>query len=633
MALSVLDLFSVGIGPSSSHTVGPMRAAKLFADGLKSDGQPELTTARVQAELFGSLGATGRGHGSDKAVVLGLQGQDPETVDTDTADDQVAAAAPATPNCGSAATTGWTSTGTRTWSCTAASRLPAHPNGMTFRALDHAGAVLSERSYYSDRRRLRRRRATPTARDQVVADDTPLPYPFTTGRRTAGHLPARGHVRSRDVMLANELVWRTEAELREKLLALWAVMRQCVDNGCAAEGILPGGLNVRAPRRRTLLLRTLTRPDPRRQSDPLRAMEWVNLFALAVNEENAAGGRIVTAPTNGAAGIVPAVLHYYVKFVPGADDDGVVRFLLTAAAVGILFKINASISGAEVGCQGEVGSACSMAAGGLCEVLGGTPEQVENAAEVGIEHNLGLTCDPVGGLVQIPCIERNAIASVKAINAARLALHGDGSHKVSLDKAIKTMRETGADMKTKYKETSRGGLAVNVDRVLTMAENQSPDTVEHVLTLDCPESPGIVHAVSGFLLEHGCDIIDSKQFDDRCDGHFFMRRPLRLGRRCDTTADTLRDAFAPVADKFGMSWQLEPHGTKRRVLIMVSKFEHCLNDLLFRARTGELPIDDRRRGLQPPDHRRTWSNGTASRSSTCPSPPAPSPRPRTGCWS
>jgi L-serine dehydratase len=261
-----------------------------------------------------------------------------------------------------------------------------------------------------------------------------------------------------DVMLANELAWRSEAELREELLKLWAVMRECVDNGCAAEGILPGGLNVR--RRAPSLFKTLTADTG--VTDPLRAMEWVNLYALAVNEENAAGGRIVTAPTNGAAGIVPAVLHYYTKFVPGANDDGVIRFLLAAAAVGILFKINASISGAEVGCQGEVGSACSMAAAGLCEVLGGTPEQVENAAEVGIEHNLGLTCDPVGGLVQIPCIERNAIASVKAINAARLSLHGDGSHKVSLDKAIKTMRETGADMKTKYKETSRGGLAVNV---------------------------------------------------------------------------------------------------------------------------------------------------------------------------
>jgi L-serine dehydratase len=454
MALSVLDLFSVGIGPSSSHTVGPMRAAKLFADGLKSEGHLG-STRRVQAELFGSLGATGRGHGSDKAVVLGFKGLDPETVDTSTADDQVAAAA----------------LDAELWVCGdhrvdfnwdedvvlhRRKSLPAHPNGMTFRALDHAGTVLSERSFYSigggfvvD--------GDADASDRVVADATVLPYPFSTADELL-EICSREGMSISEVMLANELTWRSEADLREKLLGLWAVMRECVDNGCAAEGILPGGLNVR--RRAPSLFKTLAADTG--VTDPLRAMEWVNLFALAVNEENAAGGRIVTAPTNGAAGIVPAVLHYYVKFVPGANEDGVVRFLLTAAAVGILFKINASISGAEVGCQGEVGSACSMAAAGLCEVLGGTPEQVENAAEVGIEHNLGLTCDPVGGLVQIPCIERNAIASVKAINAARLALHGDGSHKVSLDKAIKTMRETGADMMSKYKETSRGGLAVNV---------------------------------------------------------------------------------------------------------------------------------------------------------------------------
>ncbi|MET3205053.1 UNVERIFIED_ORG: L-serine dehydratase [Arthrobacter sp. UYEF13] len=454
MALSALDLFSVGIGPSSSHTVGPMRAAKLFADGLKSGGLLSSTT-RVRAELFGSLGATGRGHGSDKAVVLGLQGLDPETVDTSTADDQVAAAAldAELMICGDHRVD-------FNWDEDVVlhrrKSLPAHPNGMSFQALDHTGTVLRERSFYSigggfvvD--------GDADSGDRVVADDTALPYPFTSADELLAICRREGMSIS-DVMLANELVWRSEAELREKLLALWAVMRECVDNGCAAEGILPGGLNVR--RRAPSLFKTLTADTG--VTDPLRAMEWVNLFALAVNEENAAGGRIVTAPTNGAAGIVPAVLHYYVKFVPGADEDGVVRFLLAAAAVGILFKINASISGAEVGCQGEVGSACSMAAAGLCEVLGGTPEQVENAAEVGIEHNLGLTCDPVGGLVQIPCIERNAIASVKAINAARLSLHGDGSHKVSLDKAIKTMRETGADMKTKYKETSRGGLAVNV---------------------------------------------------------------------------------------------------------------------------------------------------------------------------
>ncbi|WP_423183808.1 L-serine ammonia-lyase [Arthrobacter sp. NyZ413] len=459
MALSVLDLFSIGIGPSSSHTVGPMRAAKQFTDGLESSGQL-AATVRVQAELFGSLGATGRGHGSDKAVVLGLQGESPETVDTRTADDQVAAAA-----LDAELRIGGHHRVDFNWEedmlLHRRKSLPAHPNGMTFRALDHAGEVLRERSYYSigggfvvD--------GDASGSDKVVADATVLPYPFNTADELLA-ICAREEMSISDVMLANELVWRSEAELRERLLEIWAVMRECVDNGCSAEGILPGGLNVR--RRAPSLFKTLSTNDAGHvtgSADPLLAMEWVNLFALAVNEENAAGGRIVTAPTNGAAGIVPAVLHYYVKFVPGADDDGVVRFLLAAAAVGILFKINASISGAEVGCQGEVGSACSMAAAGLCEVLGGTPAQVENAAEVGIEHNLGLTCDPVGGLVQIPCIERNAIASVKAINAARLALHGDGSHKVSLDKAIKTMRDTGADMKIKYKETSRGGLAVNV---------------------------------------------------------------------------------------------------------------------------------------------------------------------------
>jgi len=454
MALSVLDLFSVGIGPSSSHTVGPMRAAKLFADGLKGDGQL-ASTVRVQSELFGSLGATGRGHGSDKAVVLGLQGLEPETVDTFTADDQVAAAA-----LNAELHVAGSHRVDFNWEEDVVlhrrKSLPAHPNGMTFRALDHTGAVLSERSFYSigggfvvD--------GDAQGADKVVADDTVLPYPFSTADELL-QICSREGMSISDVMLANELTWRSEAELREQLLGLWAVMKECVQNGCNAEGILPGGLKV--TRRAPALYKTLTADSA--STDALHAMEWVNLFALAVNEENAAGGRIVTAPTNGAAGIVPAVLHYYMKFVPGADDDGVVRFLLAAAAVGILFKTNASISGAEVGCQGEVGSACSMAAAGLCEVLGGTPAQVENAAEVGIEHNLGLTCDPVGGLVQIPCIERNAIASVKAINAARLALHGDGSHKVSLDKAIKTMRDTGADMKTKYKETSRGGLAVNV---------------------------------------------------------------------------------------------------------------------------------------------------------------------------
>ena len=455
MALSALDMFSIGIGPSSSHTVGPMRAAGRFTESLRADHLLD-DVERVQAELFGSLGATGHGHGSDKAVILGLQGNRPETIDTDTADRQVAqASATGTLVLPDGRAIGFS----RTEDVTMHRRrsLPAHPNGMVFRAFGAGGSLLRESTYYSvgggfvvDEHAV--------GVDRIVEDETPLRYPFTTGAQLLSICRREG-LRVSDVMLANELSWRTEQELRAELLHIWAVMKQSVHRGCTrTERVLPGGLKV--PRRAPKLLRDLQAGED--ESDPLRAMDWVNLFALAVNEENASGGRIVTAPTNGAAGIVPAVLHYYDKFIPGANDDGVVRLLLTAAAVGILFKENASISGAEVGCQGEVGSACAMAAGGLCEVLGGTPEQVENAAEIGIEHNLGLTCDPVGGLVQIPCIERNAMASNKAINAARIALRGDGSHKVSLDKAIKTMRETGADMKVKYKETSRGGLAVNV---------------------------------------------------------------------------------------------------------------------------------------------------------------------------
>jgi L-serine dehydratase len=455
VALSALDMFSVGIGPSSSHTVGPMRAAGRFADGLSQDGLL-ADVVRVESELFGSLGATGHGHGSDKAVILGLQGNRPETVDTDTADEQVAQAT----SRGRLVLAGVrTIDFSRDDDVTMHRRrsLPAHPNGMIFRAFGPGGAVLRESTYYSvgggfvvDEHA--------AGVDRIKEDDTPVRFPFTTGEQLLAICHREG-LRVSDVMLANELSWRTEEQLRAELLHIWAVMKECVHNGCSrTEKLLPGGLKV--PRRAPKLLADLEAAND--VTDPIRAMDWVNLYALAVNEENASGGRIVTAPTNGAAGIVPAVLHYYDTFIPGADDDGVVRFLLTAAAVGILFKENASISGAEVGCQGEVGSACAMAAGGLCEVMGGSPEQVENAAEIGIEHNLGLTCDPVGGLVQIPCIERNAMASNKAINAARIAIRGDGSHKVSLDKAIKTMRETGADMKIKYKETSRGGLAVNV---------------------------------------------------------------------------------------------------------------------------------------------------------------------------
>ena len=453
MALSAFDLYSVGIGPSSSHTVGPMRAAKRFADGLVESGRVG-DVRRVRAELFGSLGATGHGHGSPKAVVLGLEGEDPATVDTDLAEGRLDAIRSA----GTLRLAGTTQVEFDVDEDLVMHRrrsLPAHPNGMTFAAYDADGAEISFRTYYSvgggfvvDEEA--------TGADRVVVDETPLRHPFTTGAELLA-ICAREKLSISDVMLANEQAWRTETEIREGMLHLWSVMAACVQSGFQRDGVLPGGLRV--PRRAPALFRDLS---ARGDSDPLHVMDWVNLYALSVNEENASGGRIVTAPTNGAAGIIPAVLHYYVRFVRGADDDGIVRYLLTAAAVGILFKTNASISGAEVGCQGEVGSACSMAAGGLAEVLGANPAQVENAAEVGIEHNLGLTCDPVGGLVQIPCIERNAMGAVKAINAARIALRGTGEHIVSLDKVIKTMRETGADMKVKYKETARGGLAVNV---------------------------------------------------------------------------------------------------------------------------------------------------------------------------
>ncbi|RAY16784.1 L-serine ammonia-lyase [Actinomadura craniellae] len=453
MPLSAFDLYSIGIGPSSSHTVGPMRAAKRFVDGLGADGLLG-SVVRVRCELFGSLGATGHGHGSEKAVILGLEGETPAMVDTATADGRVAAVR---------AGAGIALAGHHRVAFDAdrdlvlhrRRSLPAHPNGMLFTAFDTSG-VLRERTYYSVGGGFVADESAVGA-DRVVLDTTPVPYPFTTAAELL-EICAREGIRISDVVLANELAWRSEAEVRAGLLEIWSVMQSCVTAGCGREGILPGGLRV--PRRAPALYRDLSARTG--TGDPLQVLDWVNLFALAVNEENASGGRVVTAPTNGAAGIIPAVLHYYVRFVPGADDDGVVRFLLTAAAIGMLFKENASISGAEVGCQGEVGSACSMAAGALCEVLGGAAAQVENAAEVGIEHNLGLTCDPIGGLVQIPCIERNAIASVKAINAARLAINGTGAHKVSLDDAIRTMRETGRDMHVKYKETARGGLAVNV---------------------------------------------------------------------------------------------------------------------------------------------------------------------------
>lgn len=454
MAISVFDLFKIGVGPSSSHTGGPMAAAHRFARGLDRDGLLEKT-ASVQAILYGSLGLTGKGHGSDKAVILGLEGDKPETVDVDGVDDRIAHVR---------ANGELRLFGDHEIPFVIGEHLiferreslPGHPNGMRFTASDADGSELRSKVYYSvgggfilDE--------TATGADRIKPDDTVLPHPFDTAADLLGRCRETGLSVSALMMENEQAFGRTPDEIRAGLLELWGVMAACVERGRTREGLLPGGLKVR--RRAPQLHRQLAAEKP---GDPLHAMDWVTLYALAVNEENAAGGRIVTAPTNGAAGIVPAVLHYYARFVPGCDDGGIVRFLLTAAAVGVLFKQNASISGAEVGCQGEVGSACSMAAAGLTEVLGGTPEQVENAAEIGIEHNLGLTCDPVGGLVQVPCIERNAVGAIKAISAARIALRGDGRHFVSLDKAITTMRDTGRDMLDKYKETSRGGLAVNV---------------------------------------------------------------------------------------------------------------------------------------------------------------------------
>jgi L-serine dehydratase len=460
MAVSVFDLFKIGIGPSSSHTVGPMRAARLFAVHL---AQADLLadTARVRAQLYGSLGATGKGHGSDKAVLLGLAGYEPDTVEVEAIPALLQAIR---------GERGLALLGTHPIAFNEKTdlvfhrreALPFHANGMRFTAFDAAGAELSSRQYFSVGGGfvVSDELAADGALHKVIAPDTTvLPLPFHSGTELL-ELTARQGCTIAQLMRRNERHWRSDAEIDAGLMRIWAVMQGCVARGCKAGGTLPGGFKVR--RRAGELHRQLCANPEAALRDPLQVLDWVNLYALAVNEENAAGGRVVTAPTNGAAGIVPAVLHYYTRFVPGATDAGVIDFLLTAAAIGILYKENASISGAEVGCQGEVGVACSMAAGALCAVLGGNPAQVENAAEIGMEHHLGLTCDPVGGLVQIPCIERNAIASVKAINAARMALRGDGTHHVSLDKVIKTMRETGADMMTKYKETARGGLAVNI---------------------------------------------------------------------------------------------------------------------------------------------------------------------------
>jgi L-serine dehydratase len=460
MAVSAFDLFKIGIGPSSSHTVGPMRAARMFALRLQHEGLLDRV-ARVQCQLYGSLGATGKGHGSDKAVLLGLLGHEPDTVDVD-------AVPPLLQDVRANARLALLGqqviafNEARDLVFLRRETLPFHANGMRMSAFDDGGAELLAKVYYSVGGGFvvsEEVAADGTKHKAIAPDTTVLPHPFHSGAELLD-LTRRERCGIAEIMRRNERHWRSDTEIDAGLMRIWKAMQDCVTRGCRNEGTLPGGFKVK--RRAAALYRQLTSNPEAALKDPLLVMDWVNLYALAVNEENAAGGRVVTAPTNGAAGIVPAVLHYYARFIPNANDRGIVDFLLTAAAIGILYKENASISGAEVGCQGEVGVACSMAAGALAAVLDGTPEQVENAAEIGMEHHLGLTCDPVGGLVQIPCIERNAIAAVKAINAARMALRGDGTHHVSLDKVIKTMRETGADMKVKYKETARGGLAVNI---------------------------------------------------------------------------------------------------------------------------------------------------------------------------
>src|SRR6056297_817239 len=453
MAVSVFDLFKIGIGPSSSHTVGPMRAACLFARAIERNELLERVE-KLKLELFGSLGHTRRGHGTDKAVLLGLECQMPDQVDPDHIGQRITEIY----SDGRISLLGKREMAVdlrRDMTFHKRQTLPFHSNGMRCSALDSNGEVLIKREYYSvgggfvvnpDE----------AAADRIVADKTPVPYPFSSGDELLS-ICHRHELRIGELMMANEQAWRDESEIREGLFRIWQAMKDCVQRGIDSDGYLPGGLKVE--RRAPKLYRRL---KERAKREDLDSLDWINLYALAVNEENAAGGRVVTAPTNGAAGIIPAVLHYYRRFVDSASEDGVLEFLLTAAAIGILYKENASISGAEVGCQGEVGVACSMAAGGLTAALGGSMSQVENAAEIGMEHNLGLTCDPVGGLVQIPCIERIAMGAVKAVNATRMAMAGEGKHHVSLDRVIKTMRDTGRDMKTKYKETSRGGLAVNV---------------------------------------------------------------------------------------------------------------------------------------------------------------------------
>ena len=457
MAVSTFDLYKIGIGPSSSHTVGPMRAAARFVEHHLAEAGRLQDVARVRAEVFGSLALTGRGHGTDKAVLMGLEGHWPNLIDPDI----IPAALERIRGSKSIRLAGTREIAFNEKTdlvMNKRQKLPFHTNGMRFIAYDANGAEIASRDYYSVGGGFVVNQDE-AAEDRIVADTTPVAHPFSSGDELLARCAESG-LSIAQLMLENERAWRSDDEVIAGLRELWQAMQDCVARGIRQTGTLPGGLHV--SRRAPSLHAELSAKPEAAMRDPLTVLDWVNLYALAVNEENAAGGRVVTAPTNGAAGIIPAVLHYYDRFCAGANEKGVFDFLLTAAAVGILYKENASISGAEVGCQGEVGVACSMAAAGLTAALGGTPGQVENAAEIGMEHNLGLTCDPIGGLVQIPCIERNAMGAVKAINASRMALRGDGKHKVSLDKVIKTMRDTGRDMQDKYKETSRGGLAVNV---------------------------------------------------------------------------------------------------------------------------------------------------------------------------
>lgn len=451
MKTSILDLFKIGIGPSSSHTVGPMRAAREYGECLSANGLLDQT-ATVQVELYGSLALTGRGHGTDRAVVLGLCGERPDEVDPD----QVASKIETVRREGVLRLFGL-----KTIPFVESAQLlfhkdlalPGHPNALRFSAFDSQDSLVSAETYYSIGGGFILRDGE---QPEAGASRPPVPYPFSSALQLL-EAAQSANLHIWELMLENERALHGEANVRSFIGQIWRVMNDCIDRGLRTEGILPGGLNVRRRARRLF-----AKLQERSGSDPMVGMDWLNVFAMAVNEENAAGGRVVTAPTNGAAGVIPAVVRYYEQFMPGASEEGILRFFLTAGAIGILFKENASISGAEVGCQGEVGVACSMAAAGLVAALDGTNEEIENAAEIGMEHHLGMTCDPIGGLVQIPCIERNAIGAVKAVNACRMAMQGDGNHHVSLDQVIRTMYQTGLDMQSRYKETSLAGLAVNV---------------------------------------------------------------------------------------------------------------------------------------------------------------------------